>query len=61
VSIDLLPTFIGCPALDMIAGDVRAKLAGIPGVSDVQVNGSSITWSVDRITQAGRESLRSTA
>lgn len=59
VEIDLLPTFIGCPALDMIAGDVRAKISRLPGVAQVKVNWVfDPPWSVDRITPAGRESLR---
>jgi phenylacetate-CoA oxygenase PaaJ subunit len=59
VEIDLLPTFIGCPALDMIAGDVRAKVGALPGVGEVRVNWLfAPPWSVDRITAGGRESLR---
>ena len=59
IEIDLLPTFIGCPALDMIAGDVRAKLGAIPGVRNVTVNWLfDPPWSVDRITPAGRASLK---
>jgi ring-1,2-phenylacetyl-CoA epoxidase subunit PaaD len=59
VEIDLLPTFIGCPALDMIAGDVLAKISAIPNVDDVKVNWLfDPPWSVDRITPGGRESLR---
>jgi ring-1,2-phenylacetyl-CoA epoxidase subunit PaaD len=59
VAIDLLPTFVGCPALDMIAGDVRAKISKLPGVERVRVNWIfDPAWSVDRITQSGRESLR---
>ena len=59
IEIDLLPTFIGCPALDMIAGDVRAKIGAIPNVDEVRVNWIfDPPWSVDRITPAGRESLR---
>ncbi len=59
VEIDLLPTFIGCPALDMIAGDVRAKVGQLPEVEQVQVNWLfDPPWTVDRITPAGRESLR---
>jgi ring-1,2-phenylacetyl-CoA epoxidase subunit PaaD len=58
VTVDLLPTFIGCPALDMIAGDVRAKLCKLPGVQNVDVNWLfDPPWSVDRITPAGRASL----
>lgn len=59
IEIDLLPTFIGCPALEMIAGDVRAKVGGLPGVGEVRVNWVfDPPWSVDRITMAGRASLR---
>jgi ring-1,2-phenylacetyl-CoA epoxidase subunit PaaD len=59
VEIDLLPTFIGCPALDMIAGDIRAKISKLPDVDRVEVNWVfDPAWSVDRITAAGRESLR---
>ena len=59
VDISLLPTFIGCPALDMIAGDVRAKLVALPGVCEVKVNWVfDPPWSVDRITPEGRRSLK---
>lgn len=59
VVIDLLPTFVGCPALDMIAGDVRAKIEALLDVKSVRVNWVfDPPWTVDRITSAGRESLR---
>src|SRR5262245_54401062 len=59
IDIDLLPTFIGCPALEMIAGDVRAKVGKIAGVDRVSVNWLfDPPWTVDRITPAGRDSLR---
>jgi ring-1,2-phenylacetyl-CoA epoxidase subunit PaaD len=58
VEIDLLPTFVGCPALDMIAGDVRTKVGKLPGVGEVKVNWLfDPPWSVDRISQQGRQSL----
>jgi ring-1,2-phenylacetyl-CoA epoxidase subunit PaaD len=59
VAITLLPTFIGCPALDMIAGDVRAKVGAVPGVASVEVNWvNEPPWTVDRITPAGRAALK---
>lgn len=59
VEIDLLPTFIGCPALDVIAGDVRAKVSKIPNVDHVAVNWIfDPPWNVDRITPQGRASLK---
>ncbi|MHC4989601.1 MAG: 1,2-phenylacetyl-CoA epoxidase subunit PaaD [Planctomycetota bacterium] len=59
VSITLLPTFVGCPALDMIKGDVVAKVGGLDGVREVHVDYVfDPPWSVDRISDAGRAALR---
>ena len=52
VAIDVLPTFVGCPALDMIRDDIQAKVGNHPGVGDVAVNFIyDPPWSVDRITE----------
>jgi ring-1,2-phenylacetyl-CoA epoxidase subunit PaaD len=59
VEVTMLPTFVGCPALDMIASDVRAKVGALPGVSDVKVSWVfDPPWCVDRITIHGRDSLK---
>lgn len=59
VAVQLLPTFVGCPALDMIAREVRLRLGAIPGVADVTVNWQfEPRWSVDRITEQGRADLK---
>ena len=59
IVIDVLPTFVGCPALDMIRGDIEAKLGRLDGVEAVVVNFiHDPPWSVDRITEDGRRSLR---
>lgn len=59
VLIDVLPTFVGCPALDMIRGDIEAKVGDIDGVTGVDVTFKhDPPWSVDRITDKGRRSLR---
>jgi len=59
VCVDILPTFVGCPALDMIRGDIETKIGALPGVGTVEVSFLyEPAWSVDRITDAGRESLR---
>lgn len=58
-TITLLPTFVGCPALDMIREDVRRVVAALPGVEHVEVRFvHEPRWTVDRITEAGRASLR---
>ena len=59
VVIDVLPTFVGCPALDMIRGDIEAKVGHLAGVDGVVVNFiHDPPWSVDRISEAGRASLK---
>ncbi len=58
VSVEMLPTFSGCPALDVIAGDVRERLAREPGVTAVEVRFVfDPPWSSDRISAAGRAKL----
>jgi ring-1,2-phenylacetyl-CoA epoxidase subunit PaaD len=59
VRVDILPTFVGCPALDMIRDDIRDRLLSLPGVQDVSVRFlNNPLWSTDRITEAGRASLK---
>ncbi|MGE3180227.1 MAG: 1,2-phenylacetyl-CoA epoxidase subunit PaaD [Phycisphaerae bacterium] len=61
IEIDLTPTFIGCPALDMIRADVQRRVAADCGVSpnNVTVNYlMSPRWTADRISEAGRARLK---
>lgn len=59
VEIDLTPTFVGCPALAVIDENVRRVVSSLPGVNRVEVRFVyDPPWSVDRISDAGRESLR---
>jgi len=59
VDIDILPTFIGCPALPMIEGIVRERVGAIAGVGAVHVHFVfDPPWSVDRISERGRMSLK---
>ena len=60
VAVELLPTFSGCPATDMIERDVRTALASVSGVAEVSVRFRfDPPWSATRITPEGREALRS--
>jgi ring-1,2-phenylacetyl-CoA epoxidase subunit PaaD len=60
VRIELLPTFAGCPALDVIREDVVAAVEPVAGGRRVEVRFvASPPWTSDRITLAGREALRS--
>jgi ring-1,2-phenylacetyl-CoA epoxidase subunit PaaD len=59
VEADLLPTYSGCPATDMIREDARAAVLEMDGVDEVEVRlRSDLVWTPDRITAAGREKLR---
>ncbi|MBT9258373.1 MAG: phenylacetate-CoA oxygenase subunit PaaJ [Clostridiales bacterium] len=59
LEIDLLPTFTGCPALDIIRAEVMEKARTLPQVEEVAVRFRlSPAWSTDRITEAGRAQLK---
>lgn len=60
VVVELLPTFSGCPATDMMGRDVRAAVArAVTEVGDVGVRWLfQPVWSTDRISDDGRERLR---
>jgi ring-1,2-phenylacetyl-CoA epoxidase subunit PaaD len=59
VSVELLPTFSGCPATDMIERDVVAAVGGVEGVEEVRVRFRyDPPWTADRIDAEGRERLR---
>ncbi len=58
VFIDILPTFVGCPALPMIGNEIRTKVGAVEGVGEVSVQFIyDPPWSVDRISDEGRQSL----
>ena len=56
--VELTPTFLGCPALDLIAADVAHAVASIDG--SVRVDVRFVAWPIwtpDRISDVGRERL----
>jgi ring-1,2-phenylacetyl-CoA epoxidase subunit PaaD len=57
--IDLLPTFVGCPAIGVMEEQIGERIGAL-GVTDaVEVRISfDPPWTSDRITPAGRERLR---
>jgi ring-1,2-phenylacetyl-CoA epoxidase subunit PaaD len=62
VEVDLIPTFSGCPATQVIRDDVAAAVAGLAGLDHVRVRFCfDETWTPERITERGRERLRAYA
>ena len=58
VTVEMLPTFVGCPALDILRRDVTARLAQVDGVEEVEVRFVlNPPWTSDRITPEGRRKL----
>ncbi|MFJ7973828.1 1,2-phenylacetyl-CoA epoxidase subunit PaaD [Psychrobacillus sp. NPDC096389] len=59
VKIVLLPTFLGCPALDIIKMNTINAVKELPEVKDVQVEFVlHPPWTSDRITEQGHVNLR---
>ena len=56
VRVEILPTFIGCPALDVIRADVARHLARLGRPVEV-VTTFAVPWTSDRITPRGRAAL----
>lgn len=59
VSVVMLPTFTGCPAVPIIKSDVAAAVSMVDAVTGVRVEITfTPPWTTDRITDQGREKLR---
>ena len=56
IRVEILPTFIGCPALELIKGAIAARLATFGRPVEVAAT-FEIPWTSERITQAGRDAL----
>ncbi|MEX1178582.1 MAG: 1,2-phenylacetyl-CoA epoxidase subunit PaaD [Nitriliruptor sp.] len=59
VRIELLPTFAGCPATEIMERDVVEAVGAVPGAGRVEVRFRfDPPWTPDRIDATGRERLR---
>jgi ring-1,2-phenylacetyl-CoA epoxidase subunit PaaD len=58
VRVEFTPTFLGCPALEVMRDTMAAKLSSLGCEPEIEVIADD-SWSTDRITAAGREKLRS--
>jgi ring-1,2-phenylacetyl-CoA epoxidase subunit PaaD len=57
VRVDFTPTFLGCPALEVMKRALEESVTALGGEPEVHVI-SDDSWSTDKITPAGREKLR---
>lgn len=59
VRVEILPTFVGCPALDVMRETIQARLLETGLAPEVSVGVSfAEPWSSDRITPTGHAALR---
>jgi ring-1,2-phenylacetyl-CoA epoxidase subunit PaaD len=57
VRVDFTPTFLGCPALEVMRDAMAEKIEALGGDAEINVRLDD-SWSTDRITPEGREKLR---
>ena len=57
IRVELLPTFVGCPALEVIRAAVEDRLGTFGLPFEVEVSFAT-PWTSDRISREGREKLR---
>jgi ring-1,2-phenylacetyl-CoA epoxidase subunit PaaD len=57
VHVEFTPTFLGCPALEVMRRAMEEKVEALGGEPEVTVIQDD-SWSTDRISPAGREKLR---
>ncbi|HET9853101.1 MAG TPA: 1,2-phenylacetyl-CoA epoxidase subunit PaaD [Candidatus Limnocylindrales bacterium] len=57
IRVELLPTFVGCPAVEVIREAVAARLAAFGRPVSVEMTFST-PWTSDRISPTGRDKLR---
>jgi ring-1,2-phenylacetyl-CoA epoxidase subunit PaaD len=57
VRVDFTPTFLGCPALEVMRNAMAERIRALGAEPEINVCLDD-SWSTDRITAAGREKLR---
>ncbi|KAA9017009.1 1,2-phenylacetyl-CoA epoxidase subunit PaaD [Niallia endozanthoxylica] len=59
VKIEILPTFVGCPALEIIRGNIVKAVNELEGVEETTVTFiNSPPWTSERITEKGVQGLK---
>jgi ring-1,2-phenylacetyl-CoA epoxidase subunit PaaD len=57
IRVELLPTFVGCPAIDVMRAAVEERLAPFADEVSVEISFAE-PWTTERISDAGRAALR---
>ena len=58
-TIKVIPTFVGCPALDIIEDNIANAAKEVDGIDDAEVEFiKDPPWTTDRISELGRKQLK---
>ncbi|MEO8639476.1 MAG: 1,2-phenylacetyl-CoA epoxidase subunit PaaD [Chloroflexota bacterium] len=59
LTVELMPTFVGCPAIDVMRQQIGERLGALDLADEVKVELTfAEPWTSDRISPVGREALR---
>src|SRR4051812_26668680 len=59
IRVELMPTFVGCPALEMMKENVQERIGQLaPGVPVAVKVTMAEAWTTDRISEKGRQVLK---
>ena len=50
-TVELITTFSGCPAHDVISADIAAVVGALDGITDVEVRRSAQSWDTSRLSE----------
>lgn len=53
-AVELMTTFSGCPAHDVIAADIAAAVGALDGIAGVEVHRSAQSWDTLRLSEHAR-------
>ena len=53
-TVELITTFSGCPAHDVITSDIAAAVGALDGITDVEVRRSAEAWDTSRLSDHAR-------
>ncbi len=60
IEVELMPTFVGCPALEIMKQSVRERLQALAPEREAHVKVTmDEPWTTDRISEKGRQALKS--
>ena len=57
VRVEMLPTFVGCPAIELMRAQIAERLSELAAYVEVDVSFAE-PWTSERITEEGRRKLR---